>query len=198
MRHARIAPPLGALLLAAACAGVSPAPPPAVPAPVPPSAPAPPPPAPMEPPPRAPWVGPPLPAASVPAVYAAEWRKAANRAACAPLAPASLGAYAAARPRAATFSGGWAVAYDLPERRSAFGIAGAGVSAEGPSYTGWPHRIRWSDGSVAEYGPEGGTGPNQLAYLRVTGQECLYNVWSALGREHLEQLLAQLRFVRVP
>lgn len=41
-------------------------------------------------------------------------------------------------------------------------------------------------------------GPNQLAYLRIPGQDCLYNVWSALGRMHLEQLLAALRFVRVP
>lgn len=194
MRRTRIVPPLGALLLAVACAGVSPAPSPAAPAPAPP-----PPPVPVEPPaPPAPWAGAPLPAASVPAAYATEWRKAANRAACAPLAPASLGPHAAARPRAAAFSGGWAVAYDLPDRRSAFGVAGTGASAEGASYSSWPHRIRWADGSTAEYGPEGGTGPNQLAYLRVAGQDCLYNVWSALGREHLEHLLAALRFVRVP
>ncbi|MEW5927608.1 MAG: hypothetical protein AB1941_08990 [Gemmatimonadota bacterium] len=189
---------LAAALLAGACAAALPEPPDPVPPPVetpPPVAPVPPaaPPAPP-----APWSAAPLPASGVPAVYAAEWSKAANRATCAPLAPVSTDPYAAARPRAATFSGGWAVAYDLPDRRSAFGVAGAGVSAEGPSYAGWPHRIRWADGSTAEYGPEGGTGPNQLAYLRVAGQGCLYNVWSALGREHLEQLLGRLRFVRVP
>ena len=53
-----------------------------------------------------------------------------------------------------------------------------------------------ADGSTAGYGPEGGTGPAQLAYLRIAGQGCLYNVWSRLGRAHLEQLLGALRFVR--
>jgi hypothetical protein len=198
MHRTRRLLPLAAALLAGACTTALPEPPDPAPPPVdtpPPAAPG----APVvEPAPPAPWSGAALPAAGVPAVYAAEWRKAANRATCAPLAPVSLDPYAAARPRAATFSGGWAVAYDLPDRRSAFGVAGAGVSADGPSYSGWPHRIRWADGSTAEYGPEGGTGPKQLAYLRVAGQGCLYNVWSALGREHLEQLLGRLRFVSVP
>ena len=79
--------------------------------------------------------------------------------------------------------------------RCAFGVAGTGASAAGPSYDAWPHERTWADGSSAGYGPEGGTGPNQLAYLRVQGQECLYNVWSRLGTEHLEHLLGQLRFV---
>lgn len=195
MHSTRLCLPLLAALVAGACASARPAPPAQPPAPTPPAAP---PAAPVETIPPAPWSGARLPAASVPAVYAAEWRKAGNRATCAPLAPASVDPHAAARPRAATFSGGWAVAYDLPDRRSAFGVAGAGVSAAGPSYSAWPHRVRWADGSMAEYGPEGGTGPNQLAYLRIPGQDCLYNVWSSLGREHLEQLLGRLRFVSVP
>ena len=32
-----------------------------------------------------------------------------------------------------------------------------------------------------------------LAYLRVEGQDCLYNIWSRLGREHLEELIHELR-----
>jgi hypothetical protein len=144
----------------------------------------------------APWQGAPLPASSVPPVYLEQWERAANRASCALIAFDQLGtAGQGATPRAATFSGGWAVAYDLPDRRSAFGVAGAGVSASEPAYDEWPYRIRWADGSTAAYGPEGGTGPNLLAYLRITGQGCLYNVWSALGREHLERLLNSLRFV---
>jgi hypothetical protein len=127
-------------------------------------------------------------------VYLAQWRAAENRATCAPVAFSSLGAEHAT-PRAATFSGGWAVAYDQPQRRSAFGIAGAGVLASEPSYDDWPHRRAWADGSTAGYGPEGGTGPNQLAYLRIAGQGCLYNVWSQLGVEHLEYLLGAIRFI---
>jgi hypothetical protein len=152
-------------------------------------------PAPAPAPPLAPWRGSPL--ATGPAANAAlaQWRRAENRATCAPLAPASLGARTDAVPRAATFSGGWGVAFDLPEMRGAFGVAGTGTLASAPSYEAWPHRRAWPDGSTAGYGPEGGTGPSQLAYLRIAGQGCLYNVWSRLGREHLEALLGQLRFV---
>lgn len=123
-----------------------------------------------------------------------EWRVAPNREQCAAIAPAATGA-PNATPRRANFSGGWGVAYDVENLRSAFGIAGTGVDAADPSYSEWPHSRTWRDGSSAGYGPEGGTGPNQLAYLRVAGQDCLYNVWSRLGREHLEDLLEQLRFV---
>ena len=146
--------------------------------------------------PAPPWRSAPLPASEVPAVYAEQWGRAENRTTCAILAPRDLGeAGAGATPRAATFSGGWGVAYDLPNLRSAFGVAGAGVRVGDPSYKDWPHTREWFDGSRAEYGPEGGTGPNQLAYVRVQGQDCLYNVWSRLGKEHLEYLIGQLRFV---
>ena len=142
-----------------------------------------------------PWTEKTLAESEVPPVYAAEWQKAENRGTCALLAFRDLGAGANATPRAAQFSGGWAVAYDTADTRSAFGIAGTGTNSSDPSYASWPHVIGWADGSTVGYGPEGGTGPNQLAYLRVSGQGCLYNVWSRLGREHLEHLLGQLRFV---
>lgn len=144
---------------------------------------------------RAPWRHDPLSRASVPQVYVQQWEKAENRAECALVAPRTLGIGEGASPRAATFSGGWAVAYDMPNLRSAFGIAGAGVSAGDPSYNKWPYVQQWDDGSKAEYGPEGGTGPNELAYVRIQGQQCLYNVWSRLGRPHLELLLSELRLV---
>ena len=145
--------------------------------------------------PRAPWAEPSLRWGEVPAAYRTEWQKASNRRTCVAIAPRSLGEAARATPRAATFSGGWAVAYDTPAVRSAFGVAGTGSKASDPAYSDWPYVRRWADGSSAEYGPEGGSGNNQLAYLRIAGQECLYNVWSRLGRAHLEQLLDQLRFV---
>lgn len=142
----------------------------------------------------APWQRQPLAPDAVSAAYHEAWRAAENRDVCAPIAPASTGAEGAVA-RRATFSGGWGVAYDLPEQRSAFGVAGTGVDVSDPTWSGWPHSMTWDDGSTAGYGPEGGSGPNQLAYLRITGQGCLYNVWSRLGREHLEQLLGQLRFI---
>ena len=141
-----------------------------------------------------PWQGARM--ANAPAVYKQVWEKAENKSTCAPIAFAQLGEGANATPRAATFSGGWSVAYDLATLRSAFGVAGTGVKAADPSYDEWPYRKAWSDGSTAGYGPEGGTGPNQLAYLRIAGQQCLYNVWSRLGRAHLETLLESIRFVQ--
>lgn len=147
--------------------------------------------------PRAPWRDAALARAHVPPVYVEEWEKARNRETCALIAPRSLGTEGqGATPRAAHFSGGWAVAYDLPNLRSAFGVAGAGVKSGDPSYANWPYILSWGDGSKAEYGPEGGEGPNQLAYVRIQGQDCLYNVWSHLGKEHLEFLLKELRFVQ--
>jgi hypothetical protein len=154
-----------------------------------------PPPAPQPTLPTAPWAAPSIPAGDAPAVYLAEWRRAGNRTTCAPIAFGHLGGADAARPRAASFGGGWGVAYDLPELRSAFGVAGTGVQATAPTHHEWPHTRVWADGSTAGYGPEGGTGPNQLAYLRIAGQECLYNVWSRLGIAHLETLLEAIRFV---
>jgi hypothetical protein len=132
-------------------------------------------------PPPAPWSGESIRSTDVPSIYMTVWRSAANRDQCALLAPAQLPAeFTDAAPRAATFSGGWAVAYDTPQQRSAFGIAGTGTSAWSPGiYDQWPHRITWADSSRAGYGLEGGTGPNWLAYLRIPGQDCLYNVWSA-------------------
>lgn len=132
---------------------------------------------------------------AVPQAYLTAWSRAENRDGCALIALLGTEATQGATARTATFSGGWGVAYDQPDLRSAFGVAGTGVKAADPAYDAWPHRLRWSDGSSVGYGPEGGTGPNQLAYLTIAGQDCLYNVWSQLGRVHLEQLLETLRLV---
>ncbi len=144
------------------------------------------------------------------------WRKAENREVCAPIAfTDSGGAGFAARP--AEFSGGWAVAFDLPGRRSAFGVAGTGlleadrgdpVAQEQQLKRQWPHFRRLPalpQPAFAGYGLEGatdyapaapdGVGESSLAYVRVGGQACLYNVWSKLGRAHLERLLDSLRML---
>lgn len=145
-----------------------------------------------------PWSASPISASSIPPVYSDVWRAAENKSHCALLAPVSISDdVTAATPRKATFSGGWAVAYDLPQRRSAFGVAGSGSNAWDPdTYAQWPHNISWSDGSSAGYGPEAGSGPDWLAYVKIPGQQCLYNVWSKRGQSHLEELIRSLRFVQ--
>ena len=140
----------------------------------------------------APWQHAPL--RSVPQVYRAEWERAANRSTCALVAFSDTAGARDATPRRANFSGGWAVAYDTPSKRSAFGIAGTGTTSTGTTYE-WPNGRKWSDGSTATWGLEGGTGPNYLAYVHIAGQDCLYNVWSAIGEEHLVQLIEGIRLV---
>jgi hypothetical protein len=143
-----------------------------------------------------PWDAAPLDIGEVPAVYLSEWGRAENQARCPLLILSDLGARGEdGTPRRAQFGGGWGVAYDLPELRSAFGIAGTGAEPGEATYDAWPHRRAWSDGSRVGYGPEGGTGPNQLAYLQMAGFRCLFNVWSRLGVEHLETLVEGLRLV---
>jgi uncharacterized membrane protein len=146
----------------------------------------------------------------------AEWRKADNRAECAPLA-FTADAAGAGVPRPAAFSGGWAVAFDRPGVRSAYGIAGTGLLPEDAGdEAGQRERLQdqWPlfrtvpnlpQPAFAGYGVEGakaypednpdGDGLNSLAYVRVAGQACDYNVWSRLGRAHLEALLENLRAV---
>lgn len=188
--------PLALVILAGALAAAGCAPsatPAATPAPAPSPSPLPPSAA------LAPWAASAIPQAAVPPAYRSAFRAAENRARCALLAPARLDTElaSAATARVAPFGGGWGVAYDLPGERSAFGVAGTGASAwSGDVYDAWPERRTFADGSRVGYGPEGGgVGPNWLAYLRIPGQDCLYNVWSRRGQAHLEELLAALRFV---
>lgn len=161
----------------------------------------------------APWAAPALPADQVPALVAAEWQDADNRTACSALYPAAPDIGAGADLRAANFSGGWALAWDRaggPGRnadgsycadcgRSAFGVAGAGLTATGTEHERWPTVIDFDDGSLAGYGFEGDADPSSgaplLMYVLVRGEGCLYNVWSFLGEDHLLGLVEELRFV---
>jgi hypothetical protein len=204
-------PPVLALVCVVACSGV--------PKPVTPTAPttSEPPvaaPAPMpEPMPEipAPWSGPKLTGADA-QVVVAEWKKAKNRKTCAALAFAEVGdAAASAKPRKATFVGGWAVAWDkkgLPGTdakgypcatcgRSVYGVAGTGGDAAGAPLDNFPYQLTFSDGSKAAYGPQSQPAGKDafLAFLVIPGQSCLYNVWTELGQDHLELLLKSLRLV---
>lgn len=145
-----------------------------------------------------------------------QWAKAENSSSCAPVGFID-DAGAAGVPRAATFSGGWAVAFDLPDQRSAYGVAGPGLIAadDGPPYAQsrrltaqWPY-FRELDAltapSFAGYGLAGakpysranrdGKGEQSLAYVRIHQQGCTYNVWSRISRAHLEALLDNLRML---
>ena len=150
-------------------------------------------------------------------IVMAEWRRAENRADCAPLL---LGTDAdrGGKPRRAQMSGGWGIAFDTPSVRSAYGYGGAGALPEDreshaakverlqkqwPSLRRWQERENLPAESFAGYGLNGaapypdsnprGTGLHSGAYLRIPGQACLYNVWSRISRDHLETMLRELR-----
>ena len=145
-----------------------------------------------------------------------EWSKAENRDECAPIGFTKDGG-ASADPRRASFAGGWAVAFDTPDLRSAYGVAGPGIvpADRADAQTErlrdqWPYFMQLPDlpqPSFAGYGIEGaqpypaenpeGRGMNSLAYVRIGGQGCTYNLWSRLGRAHLELLLNSLRILPV-
>lgn len=159
----------------------------------------------------------PVPALIGEAIARAEWAKSKDKAGCAPLALASDAA-AKGKPRRADFSGGWGVAFDLPGLRSAYGFAGPGVlpldraSVEAQRARldkQWPYRMEIDTlppPSFAGYGLSGaqpypadnpeGKGMESVAYLRVGGQACTYNVWSRISRAHLEAVLSHLRLLR--
>ncbi|MEC3912765.1 hypothetical protein U5A82_20500 [Sphingobium sp. CR2-8] len=146
-------------------------------------------------------------------VARAQWDMAENRAQCAPLALLSDGGMRG-KARPAQFSGGWAVAFDLPGVRSAYGFAGPGIIAMDSEPDGaqrarlakqWPHQRTLNAlprPAFAGYGLVGaepypaanpqGKGLQSLAYLQIGGQRCTYNVWSRISRAHLETLLDHL------
>lgn len=132
---------------------------------------------------------------NIPKTYQTQWRKAENRQTCAPLVlPTKAASHLQnAKIRSASFHGGWAIAYDLPNKRSAYGIAGAGVAGSLEDVKRWPQYHIWNDGSGVGWGLQGDTGPDYLAYVYLHNQGCLYNVWSKVSETHLINLLNDLR-----
>jgi hypothetical protein len=157
----------------------------------------------------APWTQPALPQGAVPGVLIEQWEAAENRGWCPALYPDAADASVA--PRRADFGGGWAIAWDLADGpgigadgapctdcgRSAYGVAGTGVVADGKTGARMPSVIRFDDGSVAGYTGEGmdPANPKRLAELSILGTTCVYQVWSQLGDAHLLSLIESLRRV---
>ncbi|MDH3731154.1 MAG: hypothetical protein OES13_08540 [Acidimicrobiia bacterium] len=158
-----------------------------------------------------PWGSTPLAADEVPETLKAQWEQSDVKGFCSALFP-STPLPEDATIRAANFSGGWAVAWDMPDGpgrfgsgeycedcgRGAFGIAGAFGPADGDETEVWDQQLQWPDGSKAGFGFEGlgdgSQGEPHLMYLLVKGEGCLYNMWSFLGEDHLLGLLDSLRF----
>lgn len=145
------------------------------------------------------WSKPAINSSQTNAVYYQEWSKSPTKNTCPILAlPKDANSQIKGHSvRRANFSGGWGVAYDLPNERSAYGVANAGVLKAGEQvYNSWPYSVVYQDGSTVGYGHEGGDpSAKWLAYLVIPQNRCFYNVWSAQGQFHLEQMLSELRLV---
>lgn len=159
--------------------------------------------------PAAPWTEVPLAPNEAPASLLAAWRRADNRAWCAPVAPRSFGAGMGARPRRSTkVDGGWSVEFDRPGApglapdghacprcgRGTFGIVGAAMSPEeafGPEAA----PLAFRDGSLLTVERPAAEGEPAAATLAIAGQGCVYQLWSFLGEAHLRGLVDELRFV---
>lgn len=105
-----------------------------------------------------------------------------------------------AQPRAANFSGSFAVAYDLAQYkgkplRSAYGVANAGTTSKRDLYQGWAYRKNYADGSYVTLGREGNNPQGKMLAYLVLDNGCFYNIWSQLSSEHLQKMIGQLRYV---
>lgn len=148
--------------------------------------------------PPAPWTEGQVAAGEAPAVVMA-WATAENRTWCAPLAPALANGVPA---RASELDGGWVVEFDQEGMpgvgadgepcadcgRGVFGVAGTAMGVDEMLEAPAPS---FADGSAVEVVDD----EVAAATVAIRGQGCVYQVWSFLGREHLESLLGQLRFV---
>lgn len=159
--------------------------------------------------PAAPWTDAPLSPQEVPPSLLAAWRRADNRAWCAPVAPRALRGDMDARLRRGTkVDGGWSVEFDragapglAPDGhscprcgRGTFGIVGAALTPDeafGPELVA----LSFQDGSRMTIERPAAEGEPASATLAIAGQGCVYQVWSFLGEEHLRGLIDALRFV---
>jgi len=143
----------------------------------------------------APWDRDRLALGDVSPVLVEEWRLAENQLWCSGLYPDGFDTQDATI-RRAEFSGGWALAWDLPGLRSAFGIAGTGSPSWDDIGVRMPATVSY-DGTIVGYGGEGfDDGARQrLAEFAIPGQLCGYQAWSKLGDEQLLELVDSLRLV---
>ncbi len=161
----------------------------------------------------APWSAEPMTSDDAPSELLAAWRGAENRDWCAPLAPTSH--LEGARIRRADYAGGWAVEFDkrgMPGMtrngractdcgRGAYGIAGTAIDVDEEDPMEAEERVL-ADGSrvryevsVDEADTDDGSAAGTVATLKIRGQDCVYQVWSFSGDQHLEGLIEDLRFV---
>ncbi|HEY0625117.1 MAG TPA: hypothetical protein VGD10_00130 [Allosphingosinicella sp.] len=124
-------------------------------------------------------------------VTLAEWRKAENRSACAPLAFSSNGG-APGTPKGEAQSGGWRVAFDIPGTSSAYGVAGTWLRPDIDTAEKLKRAALWGRPYTRDLGRPGGLPPGSIAGYGIGS-------FSAYSRDNpLGQGLRSLAYVWVP
>jgi hypothetical protein len=167
--------------------------------------------------PEPPWDAPPLSSSDTPGILIDAWSRSPKKNACPAMTFVDPGVGEGGQPRQTDIGGLWAVAWDKPGSpgmladgyesptagRSTFGIAGVEAFPADPNVRS-PNRLRWNDDSVANlgssklgegYGEPQGENVHWNADVQISRNMCHYTIWTYLGREHLDFLLTQLRFV---
>ena len=155
--------------------------------------------------PDAPWANDPIAMGAAPEAVMSAWAAAENREWCAPLVPAGVTAA-----RASALDGGWAIEIDQRGApgiredgqscrrcgRAAFGIAGTSMPVDSLNdmETDAAPSPTYADGSATIVSSEDGVAS---ATISVGGQGCVYQVWSFLGEDHLNELIEGLRVVAI-
>ena len=153
--------------------------------------------------PLAPWRAAAIPRPSVPPAFVAAWDRARNRDDCELLFPLDGGP---GLPGAKATEGktpddnGWDIFLTSDAGTvEVLGLFEKTSKADRPTFT-----RSWSDGSVAEYGPDVGNGAPGTedsnsspfeAVLTLPDQACAYRIYTTLGKEHLEFLFDRLRLM---
>jgi hypothetical protein len=156
--------------------------------------------------PEAPWRTGTLPRAGVDEDVLGAWEKAKNRSTCGLLVPSEFGPgmdRPAANATPITDNAGWEISF----RQGASVVQILGVFTKASRTERTEREIfsrRWSDGSLARYGPDARNeeDPNpdpettaNEATLLLPDQDCAYVIYDTRGRSEIEFILEHLRFV---
>jgi hypothetical protein len=158
-----------------------------------------------------PWSGPKISSGVARQVGLEEWTQATNRGSARLVLPADTFLTPSQIVRRAAQAGGWGLVWDdigtgkpgvLPTGefcpicgRAVAGVAATGAGADKAAVLRSPIVVQWTDGSAVGYSSTANASRQFVATLFIAGQDRAYQAYSYLSQLHLENLIAQLRFV---
>lgn len=158
-----------------------------------------------------PWSGPKISSGVARQVGVEAWGQAVNRGSARLILPGDTFLTPSQITRRADQAGGWGLVWDdigtgkpgvLPSGefcptcgRDVIGVAATGAGADKAVVLKSPITVQWSDGSAVGYSSTPNASRQFVANLYIAGQDRAYQIYTYLSQIHLENLIAQLRFV---